>query len=120
MKKFLYSLVLFTVVACSYALSARVGVTLFLMKDTLLVQSAAQGNEPLVLTLLSLPGIDPSTQDASGKTALHYAAEKGLLALSQALLMSGTDSTIKDRAGETARSLAAKAGQHEIELLFGT
>ena len=120
MKKFLYSLVLIFAVSSSYALNTHVGVMLFRMKNVFLVQAAAQGNESVVLTLLSLPGTDPSTQDASGRTALHYATEKGLLALSQALLMSGTDPTIKDSAGETARSLAIKAGQHEIELLFGT
>ena len=118
MKKILLSLALITPLSASYTLAANTGVTLYRIKDALLVRAAANGNEALVLTLLEL-GVDSSTQDRSGKTALHYSSERGLLALSQALLSSGADNTIKDDAGETARSLAQKAGQHELELLLG-
>ena len=119
MKKILYSLILIAAVSGSYALNASTGVTLFHLRNALLVQAAAQGNESIVLTLLELPGVDPSAQDIIGRTALHYTAESGLLALSQALLIHGADWKTKDIAGATARSLAVKAGQHEIELLFG-
>lgn len=118
MNKLFMSLALIATLSASYGLSANTGVTLYLIKDSLLVRAAANGNEALVLTLLELEA-DPSTQDRSGKTALHYTAERGLLALSQALLSSGADHTIKDDAGETPRSLAQKAGQHELELLLG-
>ena len=116
MKKFL----IVAAVLLGSSIYANTGVTLYRMKNALLVQEASKGNEEIVLVLLQIPSINPSAQDGSGRTALHYASERGLLALAQALMLRGTNSTIKDDAGETALSLARKAGQHEMEVLFGT
>lgn len=93
-------------------------ITVYYLKNPLLVQSASQNKDQTVLALLSLPNLDPNTRDSSGKTALHYAAQNGHLALTQALLLRGADPTIGDIHGETPRTLAKKANHDEIELLL--
>lgn len=116
MKKVLYSALCAVILVTTSANGSLVMV--YRLKNQLLVGEAAKGNDGAVLALLSLPNIDPNTQDAVGKTALHYTAQNGQLALSQALLLRGADPTIEDQNGETPRSLAHKRGQDEIELLL--
>ncbi len=115
MKKFLYGALCALIIT-----STAFGNTIMLYKfrNALLVDTASKGNDAAALALLSIPGTDPNTQDSSGKTPLHYTAQNGQLALSQALLLRGADPTIKDTSGETPSSLAYKRGQHEITLLL--
>lgn len=89
-------------------------ITVYRLKNKLLVQAAAQGKERLALSLLTLPGIKPSAQDKAGKTALHYAAEKGLTDLAKALVTQGADLQRVDSQGNTASGLAEKAGHKEL------
>ena len=124
MKKFLYGLTLISSISAvgvvySVTLYHVPTITVFRMKDKLLIQAAAQGKEKLALTLVAFPGIQLSAKDKMGKTALHYAAEKGLLELSRALLAHGADPKIVDSEGNTPATLAEKAGHKEIEKLLG-
>ncbi len=123
MNKFLYSL---TFVASISAAGVLYSVTLyhvptitvFRLKNELLIQAAAKGKEKLALTLLALPGINLSTKDKTGKTVLHHAAEKGLIDLTKALLARGADPKIGDSQGITASALAVKAGHSVIAKLL--
>ncbi len=116
MKKSLYLALCALIITSSTAFCNTIMVYYF--RDALLIDAASRGNDPAALALLSIPGTDPNTQDSAGKTPLHYTAQNGQLALSQALLLRGADPTIKDDSGETPRSLAHKRGQDEIELLL--
>jgi ankyrin repeat protein len=104
-------------VAPTYCPPKETTLLLFRMKNVLLVRAVAESNVPQALALLQLPGINTATKDAQGKTALHYAAEKGLIDVVTALLAKGADKSITDNQGETASSLAQKAGHDDIALL---
>ncbi len=115
MKKVIYSAL------CAFILTSSAfgsAIKIYTFRNPLLLYTVSKGNDSAALALLSIRGTDPSTQDASGKTPLHYTAQSGRLALSQALLLRGADPTIEDNSGETPRSLAKKRGHDEIELLL--
>jgi hypothetical protein len=54
-----------------------------------------------VLYLCEQGGIDPNAQDASGRTALHYACQNNDLNGVKALMLKGANSTIRDNNGST-------------------
>jgi predicted 2-oxoglutarate/Fe(II)-dependent dioxygenase YbiX len=97
-----------------------------------LLYSCAMYDEPLALTLLRLGvGVDIDICDTSGYTALHYAADAGLVGLARELLRAGcaTDRRTDDIespygppvvGGKTALHLAAARGDEElVGLLLG-
>ncbi|XP_046562908.1 putative ankyrin repeat protein RF_0381 [Haliotis rubra] len=72
----------------------------FLFHNTFGVTLHARTLDNITRFLLG-KGVDPNVQEATGKTVLHYAAEKqtGLL---NTLLQAGVDPNIKDKDGKTA------------------
>jgi ankyrin repeat protein len=51
---------------------------------------------------------DKDTQDDSGRTVLHYAAENGDEAIVQLLLERGANKRIRDNSNKTALNIAVK------------
>ncbi|MBE0602605.1 MAG: ankyrin repeat domain-containing protein, partial [Deltaproteobacteria bacterium] len=82
-------------------------------KRTALVCAAAEGHEGIVRMLLAA-GADADARDASGRTALMWAAYENnkqrsgaLAAIVEALLAKGANRNLKDKYGDTALTLAA-------------
>lgn len=83
---------------------------------------AAQNKSAEALRVVGkLPGALLNYQDeALGRTALHYAAEKGYTTLAEALVHKGADSSIRDGAGQTALDLARENHSDAIVQLLET
>lgn len=67
-------------------------------------------------------GADPNAQDSCppgsecclSQTPLHLAAQDGLVALSELLLVRGADVTLKNKRGQTPLDVAESGGHHEL------
>ncbi len=92
MNKLLFILSFFCLVSSTFAVQGPSKANLILayrMKNTFLVQAAAQGNETLGLALLKMPGIDVNHVDGTGKSALFYARNNHLSDLVRELILLG-------------------------------
>lgn len=74
---------------------------------TPLILSAASENEMLIRNLI-LAGARLNERDATQKTALHVAAERGRLGAVQALIQNGCDYDIQDADGNNALHIAMR------------
>lgn len=79
-----------------------------------LVQAAAQGDVQTVRALLKARTADVNAKEADGATALHYAANRGDLAVVEALLAAGADVKATNRYGVTALALACIGGNAAV------
>ena len=84
--------------------------------DTLL-NLASIAFPDVALELLSM-GAKVDVVNREGRTALHYAAEKGHKELCEALLKHGADPACKDKMGKTPDQLAYTEGHRELALLI--
>ena len=91
---------------------------------TPLMSAVSCGHEAIVKFLLSLSNgaADPNIANAQNRTALHYAASKGRVAIIKLLIEAGAQTNIKDVTGCLPLHRAASAGQAEAlrELLKHT
>ena len=84
--------------------------------NTALMEAASYGYEKGVQVLLNAAA-DINIQISFG-TALHYAAERGHLAVSKMLLASGARASLTDSNGDTPLNVALSYGHHKVcELL---
>lgn len=90
--------------------------------DTPLMCAARSGAFMLVeiVSLLVSHGADPNRRGEKGRTALHYAAEKGHSSRVKTLLARGADPRIRDDAGETALDAAMKSGDAAATALLNS
>lgn len=98
--------------------STNLGLLAFRMQNVWLIQAASRGDAKGVQIFIQLPGISVDFQDGKGRTALHYAAEKGLEGLAEALLNKGANRTITDSAGDTPLTLAEHNNHKDIVALL--
>lgn len=94
------------------------GLILYRLKDRLPSYFARVGKEKLAIIASQLPHVDVNFQDTEGKTALHYAAEKGYRDLIATLLSEKADTTIQDKNGKTPLMLAQESEQILAESLL--
>lgn len=86
-----------------------------------LLQAARTGSAADVEQLLQQPGCSVDQRGGEGETALHWAADRGHLAVLRLLLSSGADVNATDADGLTPLHYAALAEQQEAaELLAST
>lgn len=78
-----------------------------------LLSAAKLGHENVLIFLLQL-GMDPNLTTVSGKSAMHYAAEKGLLLCMQHLVAAGGDPNLKEEDGWTPLHYAVSHQQENI------
>ena len=78
-------------------------------KGTTILHEAVEGNQPDVVQLLLLHGLNPNVQAKGGLTPLHLAVIKGQVGCVHALIDNGADITVKDDQGQDA---IAKAELH--------
>jgi hypothetical protein len=94
--------------------STNLGLLAFRMQNVWLVQAASRSEAKGAQIFLQLPGINVDFKDGNGRTALHYAAKKGLEGLAEALLNKGANRTITDAAGDTPLALAERNKHQDI------
>lgn len=63
-------------------------------------------------------GTDPSTEDPSKFTPIHYAAKEGNFSVAELLLKYGTDPNAKEKSGLTSLHYAAQDGHDEMPLEY--
>lgn len=68
--------------------------------------SVVRGDVAVCSALLALGSTDVSERDATGNCALHFAADRGLVALARLLLDRGADLHAEDALGNTPLMLA--------------
>ena len=67
-----------------------------------------------LVALLLEGGVDVNAQDSNGASALHAAASKGLVKVTEKLLDCGADVTLKDAVGKDAAHYAKTRGHDEV------
>ena len=78
------------------------------------IEAMEHGDAPEVRTLIA-KGFDPNVEDErDGRRALHWAAERGRLAMVQVLLAAGADVNAKNHEGKTALHYAGKGGHVDV------
>ncbi len=93
--------------------SSKMGLMLFNMSK-LPATYASQDKPDMALAMVNkLPGRLLNYRDETGKSALHYAAQKGYETLARTLLEKGADYTTADVAGDTPLELAQK-NDHDV------
>lgn len=120
-KSVIQSLILvisFLSIASLQAFSTEVGFTLFRMRNLLPSYYAMHDNQALAIKIAQLPGIDVNVKGIDGRTALHWAAQKGFVELAEALLAKGATTTIKDNEGQTPLDIAQSNHQEVIASLL--
>ncbi|PHH61788.1 hypothetical protein CDD81_7952 [Ophiocordyceps australis] len=85
---------------------------------SLLWSAAANGYMSTIKTLLNSTEIDLNTRDKEGRTALHWAAAGGRLALVKLLTSTDFDQDAKDVYGATALLLAVNSGKYAVVKLL--
>lgn len=94
--------------------NAGVGLTVFLMAKAL-TKYTADGNLDMALSKArDLPKFLLNYKDARGRTALHYAAERGYVDLARTLITRGAKYDIPDNEGNTPLMLAEREKHQEI------
>lgn len=84
-------------------------------KDGLgLVHTAAQGDQPLIISYLQSKGLSISLQDKKGGTPLHWSSYMGCEISSSLLLSYKVDTNLQDQDGQTPLHLASLAGNSRI------
>lgn len=82
--------------------------------------SVAEDNEAIVLMLLESGFVDINLRDKLGRSALHYSAANGNVALCELLLKAGAEINGLNKAKETPLMKACQYLEtHVIEFLFG-
>lgn len=79
-----------------------------------LAQAVAAGDLTAVRALLKPGAANVNAKEADGSTALHYAADRGDLAIVEALLTAGADAKVANRYGVTPLSLACVSGNAAV------
>lgn len=120
MKRQLLLFICFLGITGSNAVHASIALTLWHMRNLLPSYYAMQGDEQLAVKTAQLPAVTVNVKGIDGRTALHWAAQKGYAELAQALLAKGADTTIKDDAGETPLEVAQNNDQAVIASLLNT
>ncbi len=77
---------------------------------TLLHLASQFGHELLAYMLVAMYGARVDLADASGRTALHWAAQNGEVGVASQLLLAGADTTLCDLDGLTALDIARSEG----------
>jgi ankyrin repeat protein len=86
-----------------------------LVKDIPLHQASMNNDARILKFLLSLPEMDPSGKDGSGRTPLHCAAQgTGYIEPTKVLLDAGTDYTIANNRGHTPLDAALLNGNLHV------
>ena len=84
-------------------------------KDGLgLIHTAAQGDQPLIISYLQSKGLAISIQDKKGGTPLHWSSYMGCEISSSLLLSYQVDTNLQDQDGQTPLHLASLAGNSRI------
>ena len=86
-------------------------------KGNTLLHEAVDADQPDVVQLLLLHGLNPDMQTKQGLTPLHLAVSKGLVNCVRALLENGADMSIKDVFGQDAVTKAKLRTTRQEELL---
>lgn len=73
--------------------------------STAISNAAYEGNRDLVVLLLAQPHINVDVPDASGDTALMYAADHGSVDIEDLLMKAGANPHLKDSWGQTATDM---------------
>ena len=79
------------------------------LKGFTLVHEAVEAEQPDIVQLLLLHGVNPDLRARGGLTPLHVAASKGSVACTRALIENGADMSMRDEEGQDA---IAKAELH--------
>src|SRR5262249_2959207 len=83
--------------------------------DTKLPDAAMTGDSATVYSLVKEPGREVNTAQGDGSTALHWAAYRGDVEMTQALLKAGASVTAATRIGAmTPLFMAAKNGNPAV------
>jgi len=87
---------------------------------TALMTASLYGHEGCVRLLLESEAIEVNATDDIGRSALHWAADFGRLAIAKRLLERGADLTLRNRDlyGKTALDDARKQGKSEVVALL--
>jgi len=83
-------------------------------KNNSLRLAAEKGYVNIVESLVQLKGVNISSTDSAGDTALHLAARKGHLNIVRLLLEHGAILSLRSNSGDTPLSLAAWKGHVEV------
>lgn len=75
---------------------------------TMLSIAAGYNELPSLRNFMKFPGFDLDVTDCEGRTALHFACERGAVTAVELLLARGADKTIKDEDGKTADDYATE------------
>ena len=86
-------------------------------KGNTLLHEAVDADQPDIVQLLLLHGLNPNIQTKQGLTPLHLAVSKGLVDCATALLENGADITIKDGSGQNAITKAELRGKRQRAFL---
>ena len=86
-------------------------------KGNTLLHEAVDADQPDVVQLLLLHGLNPNKQSKQGLTPLHLAVSKGLVDCVRALLENGADIMIKDDSGQNAITKAELRNKRQEALL---
>ena len=81
-------------------------------------RAVVEGDLTTVTALLDVPGADPNQRDAEKNSPLHFAADRGFLAIAELLLRRGADVLAEDSEGNTPLSLARLCEHEELVLLL--
>ena len=78
----------------------------------------SSGEHPEIIEVLLSAGADANGTDASGMTALHWAAYAGALEAARLLIEHGADPELKDKEGKTPLGYARESGNPELVALL--